>query len=106
MATIGSFKKDENGGFTGAINTLTLTSKVRFVRSEGTSDNGPSHRIFAGKTEIGWGNQIRSYVLHPYQMVNDLRTNVEKGNATGVLDGDLDDFVEASLAARVGTQRA
>ncbi len=59
----------------------------------------------ACKTEIGWGNQIRSYVLHPYQMVKDLRTNVEKGNATGVLDGDLDDFVEASLAARVGTQR-
>ena len=60
----------------------------------------------AGKTEIGWGNQIRSYVLHPYQMVKDLRTNVEKGNAAGVLDGDLDDFVEASLAARVGAQRA
>ena len=59
----------------------------------------------AGKTEIGWGNQIRSYVLHPYQMVKDLRTSVEKGNAAGVLDGDLDDFVEASLAARVGAQR-
>ena len=59
----------------------------------------------ASKTEIGWGNQIRSYVLHPYQMVKDLRTNVEKGNAAGVLDGDLDDFIEASLAARVGTQR-
>ncbi|KPF62452.1 hypothetical protein IP69_20570 [Bosea sp. AAP35] len=52
MATIGSFKKDENG-FTGAINTLTLTSKVRFVRNESESDKGPSHRLFAGKTEIG-----------------------------------------------------
>jgi peptide chain release factor 2 len=54
------------------------------------------------KTDIGWGHQIRSYVLHPYQMVKDLRTAVEKGNAQGVLDGDLDDFLEAALAARVG----
>ena len=59
----------------------------------------------ASKTEIGWGNQIRSYVLHPYQMVKDLRTSVEKGNAQGVLDGDLDDFIAASLALRVGNQR-
>ena len=59
----------------------------------------------ASKTEIGWGNQIRSYVLHPYQMVKDLRTNVEKGNAQAVLDGELDGFIEASLAARVGMQR-
>ena len=59
----------------------------------------------SSKTEIGWGNQIRSYVLHPYQMVKDLRTSVEKGNAQGVLDGDLDDFISASLALRVGNQR-
>ena len=58
----------------------------------------------ASKTEIGWGNQIRSYVLHPYQMVKDLRTSVEKGNAQGVLDGDLNDFIEASLASRISTK--
>jgi peptide chain release factor 2 len=52
----------------------------------------------ASKTDIGWGHQIRSYVLQPYQMVKDLRTDVEKGNAQGVLDGDIDDFLEAALA--------
>ncbi len=53
------------------------------------------------KTEIGWGRQIRSYVLQPYQMVKDLRTSVETGNTQAVLDGDIDDFLEASLAARI-----
>lgn len=57
------------------------------------------------KSDIGWGHQIRSYVLHPYQMVKDLRTNVEKGNAQGVLDGDIDDFLEGSLASKVGAKR-
>ncbi len=52
------------------------------------------------KTEMGWGNQIRSYVLHPYQMVKDLRTEVETGNTAAVLDGDLDRFVEAWLRFR------
>ncbi|MGE3929843.1 MAG: peptide chain release factor 2 [Hyphomonadaceae bacterium] len=53
------------------------------------------------KTEIGWGRQIRSYVLQPYQMVKDLRTGVETSDTQGVLDGDLDQFMAASLAARV-----
>jgi len=53
------------------------------------------------KSEIGWGHQIRSYVMQPYQMVKDLRTGVEKGNVQGVLDGDIDDFLAASLAGRV-----
>ncbi|MBF0428633.1 MAG: peptide chain release factor 2 [Magnetococcales bacterium] len=54
------------------------------------------------KSEIGWGRQIRSYVLHPYRMVKDLRTGVEKGAADSVLDGELDDFIKAALAQRVG----
>jgi len=53
------------------------------------------------KTEIGWGHQIRSYVLQPYQMVKDLRTEVETSNTQAVLDGDLDPFMAASLAQRV-----
>ncbi|MEO1773601.1 MAG: peptide chain release factor 2 [Pseudomonadota bacterium] len=59
------------------------------------------------KGEIGWGNQIRSYVLQPYQMVKDLRTNVETSNTQGVLDGDLDPFMAAALAQEVtGKSRA
>lgn len=57
------------------------------------------------KTEIGWGHQIRSYVLHPYQMVKDLRTGVETSQSQDVLDGDLDPFLEASLAQRMEARK-
>lgn len=54
----------------------------------------------SSKTEIGWGRQIRSYVLQPYQMVKDLRTNIEKSSPLDVLNGDLDDFMKAALALK------
>jgi len=56
------------------------------------------------KSEIGWGHQIRSYVLQPYQMVKDLRTQVETSNTSAVLDGDLDAFMAAALSARLDSE--
>lgn len=75
--------------------------KARLYERELQKREEQAQAEHAAKTDIGWGHQIRSYVLHPYKMVKDLRTNVEKGNAEGVLDGDLDPFLEAALAARV-----
>lgn len=57
------------------------------------------------KSEIGWGRQIRSYVLQPYQMIKDLRTGVETSDVNGVLDGDIDAFLAASLAAKIETSQ-
>lgn len=58
------------------------------------------------KTDIGWGHQIRNYVLAPYQLVKDLRTGMEKGNPAAVLDGELDSFMAAALAAQAGATRS
>ncbi|MCK5052028.1 MAG: peptide chain release factor 2 [Candidatus Cloacimonetes bacterium] len=58
------------------------------------------------KTDIGWGNQIRSYVFHPYQMVKDHRTNYETGNISSVMDGDLDDFMNAFLKKLAGRKNS
>jgi peptide chain release factor 2 len=60
-----------------------------------------ANKAAASKTEIGWGHQIRSYVLQPYQLVKDLRTGFTSGTPSDVLDGELDDFMQASLAQRI-----
>lgn len=69
--------------------------KAKLYALKEDAKKAEANRVSGEKTEMGWGNQIRSYVLHPYQMVKDLRTDVETGNTAAVLDGDLDDFVES-----------
>ncbi|MGK7864056.1 peptide chain release factor 2 [Falsiroseomonas sp. E2-1-a4] len=80
--------------------------KARLYELELRKREAISDAVEAGKTDIGWGHQIRSYVLQPYQMVKDLRTSVEKGNPAAVLDGEIDEFMAAALAQRVGTTRS
>jgi peptide chain release factor 2 len=80
--------------------------KARMYEMELQKREAASASIEAAKTDIGWGHQIRSYVLAPYQMVKDLRTGHESGNPAAVLDGALDSFMAASLAARVGATRS
>jgi len=75
--------------------------KARLYEQELEKREAAANAEAAAKTEIGWGHQIRSYVLQPYQMVKDLRTSFETSNTGAVLDGDLDGFMEASLASRV-----
>ena len=76
--------------------------KAQLYTMELNKRNEEKQAVEDAKTDIGWGHQIRSYVLQPYQMVKDLRTEVETSDTQGVLDGDLDDFMAASLAQRVG----
>jgi peptide chain release factor 2 len=83
--------------------------KARLYEQELQKREEAAQAEAAQKSDIGWGNQIRSYVLHPYQMVKDLRTGVETSDTTGVLNGALDDFMSAALASRIqgkATQKA
>ncbi len=75
--------------------------RARLYEAELQRREEAANAAHASKSDIGWGHQIRSYVLQPYQMVKDLRTGVETSNTQGVLDGDLDDFMAAALAARI-----
>jgi peptide chain release factor 2 len=81
--------------------TAMAMLKARLYEQELQKREEAANAVAEAKTEIGWGHQIRSYVLQPYQMVKDLRTNAETSNTGAVLDGDLDMFMEASLASRI-----
>jgi peptide chain release factor 2 len=86
--------------------TAMAMLKARLYERELQKREAAAALVEEGKTDIGWGHQIRSYVLAPYQLVKDLRTNVETGNPKAVLDGDLDAFMAAALAARAGATRS
>ena len=75
--------------------------RARLYEAEMTRREAENSKTEASKTEIGWGHQIRSYVLQPYQLVKDLRTGHTSGAPDDVLDGEIDSFMEASLAQRV-----
>ncbi len=75
--------------------------KARLYELEKKKQQEKLEKLENSKSDIAWGNQIRSYVLHPYQMVKDLRTKVETGNVGSVLDGDLDEFIKANLLRRL-----
>lgn len=76
--------------------------KARLYELELQKREEAANAANAVKTDIGWGHQIRSYVLQPYQMIKDLRTGTENTNSQAVLDGDIDLFLETSLAHRLG----
>jgi peptide chain release factor 2 len=78
--------------------------KARLYELEREKQEAKMAALTKGKKEIGFGHQIRSYVLHPYRMVKDHRTNTEVGNADAVLDGDLDGFIDAYLRRQAGAE--
>jgi peptide chain release factor 2 len=78
--------------------------KARLLEQALEEKEAEVRKLKGEHVEAGWGNQIRSYVLHPYQMVKDLRTGYETGNTSAVLDGDLDAFMQAELERALGDE--
>jgi peptide chain release factor 2 len=83
--------------------TALRVLRARLTQIEEEKQQEEIDELKGEHVEAGWGNQIRSYVLHPYQMVKDHRTGYESGNAEAVLDGQLDAFMEAYLRSRMGS---
>ncbi len=84
--------------------TAIKVLKARLLEQALEEKEAAVRKLKGEHVEAGWGNQIRSYVLHPYQMVKDLRTGHETGNTSAVLDGDLDSFMQAELERALGDE--
>ncbi len=94
-------ERSQHKNKTAAMKTL----KSRLFEHEQDQKRAAMEKFYGEKGEIGWGNQIRSYVFQPYQMVKDLRTGVETSNVDAVMDGEIDDFIHGWLRAGCPTQR-
>ena len=75
--------------------------KAKLYEKQQEEARAERDKLDSEKRKIAWGSQIRSYVLHPYQLVKDHRTGVEIGNSAGVLDGSIDRFIEQALLQKV-----
>jgi peptide chain release factor 2 len=91
--------QEERSQLQNRVKAMTRLKAMLVARAE-DERQAELDRIAGKQAQVGWGSQIRSYVLQPYQMVKDLRTSVEAGNVDGVLDGDLDEFMEGYLRWR------
>ncbi|ABY23093.1 peptide chain release factor 2 [Renibacterium salmoninarum ATCC 33209] len=83
--------------------TRVLQSRLLLLKKQ---QEDAEKKALAGDVKASWGDQMRSYVLNPYQMVKDLRTEHEVGNTSGVLDGDIDDFIDAGIRWRANNRNA